>query len=287
MSLRHRPWAEQPPGFNIGLRPVAPEHWLENGDADANRKWRLRTEQAELVWGETEGSRAGQAEVLALVQAHTGIQGDPAPEPLWAASLLVADDLCLMEKRDGAWTLTAISLCSPTFFTVAESLGKPLKGLHEPVPNFEERFLWRVERMFDNLPKDQIVERRNWTVLNSDELFLPSSAPIRAQVPDIHPSKADDELFVRIERQTLRVLPSGGVLFTIRIWRDKLAELRAHPDLMTAFAKAWREAPQDFRGYKGLAHYDHLIEAFLADLPREAGRWIAANCGETEGVAER
>ena len=265
MTLRPRPWAEQPPGFNIGLRPIEPEHWLEGGGAGGARKAGLRQRHPELVWGETEGSRAGQEEVLRLVEAKTGEPGDPALEPLWAASLLVADDLCLMEKRDEGWTLTAISLCSPTFFTVAQSLGKPLKGLHEPVPNFEERFLWRVERMFDNLPRDRIVERRNWTVLNSNELFLPSSAPIRALIPEIHPSRAHDELYVRIERQTLRVLETGGILFTIRIWMDKLAELRAYPELMTAFAKAWREAPQDFRSYKGLAHYDHLIEAFLGD----------------------
>jgi hypothetical protein len=263
MTLRHRPWAEQPPGFNIGLRPIDPDAWLEEGDAEAERKQRLRAEHPDLVWGEIESSRAGQAEVLRLIENRTGQSGGPY-EPLWAASLLVADDLCLMERRDGAWTLTAISLCSPTFFTVAESLGKPLRGLHAPVPNFEEKFLWRVERMFDNLPKDRIVERRNWTVLNSDELFLPSSAPIRARIGDIEPGDADHALYVRIERQTLRVLETGGILFTIRIWRDKLAALRAHPELMAAFAKAWREAPQDFRGYKGLAYYDHLIEAFLA-----------------------
>jgi hypothetical protein len=265
MTLRHRPWAEQPPGFNIGLRPIEPAHWLEGGGADAERKARLRLKHPDLVWGETEGSRAGQEEVLRLVEAKTGQRGDPALEPLWAASLLVADDLCLMERREAGWTLTAVSLCSPTLFTVAESLGKPLRGLHEPVPNFEERFLWRVERMFDNLPADRIVERRNWTVLNSDELFLPSSGPIRALIPEIRPSRAQDELYVRVERQTLRVLETGGILFTIRIWMDKLAELRGHPELMTAFAKAWREAPPDFRSYKGLAHYDHLIEAFLGD----------------------
>lgn len=264
MSLRHRPWAEQPPGFNIGLRPITPEHWLEGGAADPERKLRLRAEHPALVWGETPGSRAGQEEVLRLVEERTGQRGQAGAEPLWAASLLVADDLCLMERRDGAWTLTAISLCSPTFFTVADSLGKPLSGLHEPVPGFNENLLWRVERMFDNLPKETIVERRNWTVLNSDEFFLPASAPIRALVPDIAPEAAHEALYVRIERQTLRVLETGGILFTIRIWRDRLAEIRRDPALLEAFAKAWREAPQDFRGYKGFAHYDQLIEAFLA-----------------------
>lgn len=263
MRLRHSPWAEQAPGFNIGLRPIAPEDWLEGGGADPARKWALRRANPHLVWGETAGSQAGQASVLALVEAQIS-QTAPTGEPLWAASLLVADDLCLMEKRDGAWTLTAVSLCSGTFFTVEDSLGLPLSALHEPVPGFAERFLWRVERMFDNLPADRIVERRNWTVLNSSELFLPRSAPIRGRIRQIAPVEACNEVFVRIERQTLRVLSTGGILFTIRIWQDPLAHLNDDPALKAAFAKAWREAPQDFRHYKGFAHYDAVIEAFLS-----------------------
>ena len=81
----------------------------------------------------------------------------------------------------------AASLCSPTFFSVDMALGQALRDLHEPVPGFEEAFLWRVERMFDNLPHGRIVERCNWTVLNSDDDFLPTSAPIRARVREIAP----------------------------------------------------------------------------------------------------
>lgn len=264
MILKHKPWAEAPPGFRIGLRPIDDEHWLEGGETQVERKIAVRAAHPRLAWGELEGSRPAQAEVLALVAQATG-QAAPAGEPLWAASLMVADDLCLMEKREAGWTLTAASLCSPTFFSVEESLGKALRDLHGPVPGFNVDFLWRVERMFGNLPQGRILERNNWTLLNSDEYFLPTSAGIRAKVRDIHPAQAGETLFVRVERQTLRRLRGGGLLFTIRIWRDPLSALRRDPVLLEAFARAWREAPDDFRTYKGLARYDHLVEAFLAD----------------------
>jgi len=69
---------------------------------------------------------------------------------------------------------------------------------------------------------------------------------------------------VRVERQTLRRLPAtGGLVFTIRVWRHSLAALDADPERRSAFARAWRGASADFRAYKRLAAYDGLVEAHL------------------------
>lgn len=264
MRPRHAPWAEAAADFTIGLRPIAPEAWFEGGDLEAERKAALLASEPALVWGETPGSRPAQAQVLALVEQAVGARAVADAPPLWAACLLVADDLCLMENRDGDWRLTAISLCSPSFFTAADSLGKSLAELHGPVPGFGGRLLPRVERIFDNLPAETILERRNWTVVNAAEAYLPTSAPVRARVPQIDPAQAGEALFLRVERQTIRALPSGGVLFTIRAWRDPLSVLRGQPERLAAFAEAWRTATPDFRAYKGFALYDDLVEAFLA-----------------------
>src|SRR5580704_8996134 len=149
----HAPWADAPPDFAIGLKPIAVEAWLEGGEADpAARKDPLLAAHRDQVWAETEGSRPGQTEVLALVRA-AGVSAPTSDEfpPLYAAARSVPDDLCLMEKRDGAWTLTAISLSAGTFFTAGEVIGKPLAALHAPVPGFGDRFLTRVTRIFDAL----------------------------------------------------------------------------------------------------------------------------------------
>jgi hypothetical protein len=262
--IRHTPWDTPPHDFQIGLKPIEEGEWLEGGEADAPRKTALLVSGAP-VWGELEGSRPGQEEVLVLVEKATGLARDPSLPPLWAASLLCADDLCLMEKVDGAWRLTAVSLCSGTFFTAADALGKSLAELHDPVPGFGGRFLPVVERMFNAVQPGVIMQRRNWTVLNSDELHLPRSQEVRARISGIEPAAAAEHLFVRVERQTVRKLPdTGAVLFTIRIWRHPLAALRDDPARLASFEAAWRGVTQDFRLYKGLAHYDALVEAFLA-----------------------
>lgn len=264
--VAHAPWAEAAPGFAIGLRPIGVAAWLEGGETDpAARKDVLFAAHRDLVWAETEGSREGQAEILELVEA-SGAAPEPRPDLplLYAAARAIPDDLCLMEKREGEWRLAALSLCAGTFFTAAEVIGKPLAGLHAPVPGFGERFLARVTRIFDALRPDQVLERRNWTIMAGDDLFAPDGEAIRARIGGIAPEDAAESLFVRVERQTLRRLPaSGGLVFTIRVWRHPLAALDGDPVRLAAFARAWQDAAADFRAYKRLGAYDGLVEAFL------------------------
>jgi hypothetical protein len=264
--IRHTPWADPPYDFQIGLKVIGETDWLEGGDTEAERKAALLVRDGPVVWGETNGSHAGQAGVLALVERATGGQGGAGLPPLWAASLLCADDLCLMQRDSGGqWRLTAASLTQPTFFTVPDALGKSLAEIHGPVPGFADRFGARVERMFDAVAPDVIMERRNWTVVNSAEAYLPDPGPMRARLPDLPLAQAAQGLFIRVERQTVRKLAGGGgVVFTIRAWRHPLAELAADPELKAAFARAWRGATVDFRDYKRLSPYDPWVEAFLA-----------------------
>ena len=265
LPIIHSPWADAPADFAIGLRPIAPAAWLEGGEADpAARKDPLFAAHRDLVWAELDGSRPGQEEALALVRSLGAAAEAGSWPPLYAAARAVADDLCLMEKRDGAWTLTALSLSAGTFFSAAEVIGKPLATLHAPVPGFGERFLARVARIFDALAADAILERRNWTVMAGDDLFAPDGAAVRARIADIAPGRAGEALHVRVERQTIRRLPAtGGVLFTIRVWRHPLAALDDDPARRAAFAQAWRGATPAFRSYKRLAAYDALVEGYL------------------------
>jgi hypothetical protein len=223
-----------------------------------------------LVWAEAAGSHPGQVEVQELVEAALG-PSPAAPDlpPLWAAARRTPDDLCLMEKRAGQWRLTALSLCAGSFFTAEEVIGRSLAELHGPVGGFAERFLARVERIFDGLRPGLVLERRNWTLLNSEALHTPSSVPIRAAIGEISPAQAAQILNLRVERQTLRRLPrTGGVVFTIRVWLAPLSQLAADASHKAAFAQAWKTATPQLRAYKRFDLYDDLVEAFLRGPPR-------------------
>ena len=161
-----------------------------------------------------------------MVEAALGPGGEPPPAglpALYAAARRVPDDLCLMERRDGEWRLTALSLSAGGFFTAAEAIGKSLGELHGPVTGFTDRFLSRVQRIFEGLRPELVLERRNWTVLNSGELHTPSSAPIRA-------------------RNDLATDPARLAAFA-RAWRAATPDLRAYKrfdlydDLVEAFLR--------------------------------------------------
>ena len=261
MTLRHAPW-EEAGEFRIGLRPIPTEAWFEGGEADPGaRKDALFEAYPALVWAETAPSRPAQAETLAMVSQALGRAMVPEGHPpLWAAGRAVADDLCLMEKRDGVWRLTALSLCAGSFFAASEVIGRSLSELHRPVTGFEDRLLARVTRVFDNLRDDLILERRNWSVVSDPDLFAPDPRPMRAAIGAIDPAKAADAIHVRVERQTLRRLPiCGGVVFSIRVWIAPLSAVAAEPGRLARFAQAWRMAHPDFRAYKKLELYDDLV----------------------------
>lgn len=266
MSVRHAPYEAGPGAFEIGLAPIDPAHWLEGGeDAPHLRKDALFSAVPQKVWGETPGSRPGQAEAAALVAQVEGGTLEPGLPPLLAAARLVPDDLVLMEHRNGDWRATAISLCSGTFFTADQVLGGSLAMLHTPAaPGYTDQLLERTRRIFDRLPADQIVQRRNWTLVSDSALHMPDPAPMRAMISAIDPAAAGAVLHIRVERQTLRRLPAtGGLLFTIRVWCDPLDALRSDPPRLAAFAAAWRGADPAFRAYKKLHLYDALVEGFL------------------------
>ena len=258
--MSHRPW-EDGADFAIGLAPIDEARWLEGGEADpALRKDPLQAEHGDLVWGETETSRRGQREAAALL----GVTSAGDLPPLYAAARTVADDLVLVEKTAGHWRVSAISLSAPTFFTAREVLGKSLADIHGPVNGFNDRFLARLVRIFDGLRPGLILQRRNWSVVNSDQPFTPFSAPVRARIGEIAPGDAGRALFTRVERQTVRRLPeTGGVLFTIRVWLTPFQALTESPGQLAAFAQAWRSAAPSFVAYKGFHLYAELVEAFL------------------------
>ena len=253
----------------MGLRRIAPEAWLEGGEARPwARKDRLFRAVPDKVWGETQGSRPGQAEAAGLVAAFLGLRAraDHRP-PLLAAARRVPDDLVLMERRAGDWAVSALSLSAGSFFTADEALGKGLEALHGPVPGFAERFLFRVRRIFDHLPVEDIVERRNWSVVAWRGLYAPEASEARRRALRQRPRQPGAGLYIRCERQTLRRLPqTGGLLFTIRIHLTPLRALAADPEAAAVFAQAWAAAPEDFRRYKGLAAVAQGVEAFLADF---------------------
>lgn len=289
----HTPYDGSSKPFAIGLKPIGFERWIEidaHYPAYLQEKRRLYAQVPEKVFVAEPGTEAAQQEVSDLIAGHLhrhfpNLPAVPLPEPagnalreqpLYRASLRVQEDLILMRHGETGWRLAAGSLCFPSSWSLREKFGRPLEQIHVPVPGFGpgSRPDLLIARMFDALSPEQLMERYNWSIQAGDALYLPLSDEARDERAASRPSKFPDgdlaaRAFIRVERQTLRKLPSSrDVLFTIRIHLDPLKVLAGHPErarLASSFAAQLAALDEEQLDYKGMtADRDRLVEHLLS-----------------------
>lgn len=237
--------------FAIGLKPLALGEWIDPDDrlaADLAEKDHLAATHWDEVFAAEPDTGTTQSEVLALLVEHlpsrfpalyrredgamrvggrlVPLDGVPA---LWTAARLVQEDLVIMRRGEAGWRLAAASLCFPSSWRLADKFGLPIHEVHAPVPGFAAgtRNAELIARMFDNMRPETPMIRWNWSVYGDPELFHPHNSPSRR----FGAAERAERVFLRVERQTLRLLPqSRDILFTIRIIVDPLEALERHSD---------------------------------------------------------
>lgn len=247
----HTPYDGSSRLFAIGLKPLDPSGWIDADErlaADLAQKERLAATRWDEVFAAEPGTEAAQAEVLGLLAEHLPArfpelyarEGDmmhvagraiplDARPALWTAARMVQEDLVLMRRGETGWRLAAASLSFPSSWKLAEKIGRPIHEVHAPVPGFAQgtRNAELIARMFDSMRPETPVIRWNWSVYGDAELFHPHSSPARR----FGDGERAEHVFLRVERQTLRLLPTTrDILFTIRIIVDPLEELERHSD---------------------------------------------------------
>ena len=285
---RFTPYDGSSEPFAIGLAQIAPERWIET-DGNLERylaeKDRLLGENRDAVFQAVAGSEAAQAEALDTLVAHLlhdhgavyskydntlafldrRVPLDAAEPPLLIAGSLVADDLVLLENRDGGWRVTAGFVAFPSSWSLKEKAGKTIGEIHGPVPDFEpgSRNDGLITRMFDRIAPGRVVERFNWSIYPEADLDWPPEKGARLARKHFDPSSN----FIRVERQTLRKLPeTGAMLFTIRIYQDPIAAVTAHPELGRQLAARLDAMSAAQLAYKGMTEKREKLMTFLRNL---------------------
>ena len=142
-----------------------------------------------------------------------------------------------------------------------DKIGKPLAEVHGPVPVYAERLANPVDRFMRHLKPDRIAMRLNWSILDDSALFQPEGKWRSERNDAITADNAGDTLFVRVERQTLRLLPvSGAVLFGIRV---HVYPLRRFAISAARVAAAVRALPDAIVRYKSLPAIQAPLLAWL------------------------
>ncbi len=211
--------------------------------------------------------RRGDGLEVAVLGATLPLETPDRP-PLECASRWVQEDLCVMERWDGAWRLSAGSVCFPTRWNLPSKLGLPLTDIHAPVPGYAETLAHSADRFFDAMPTGRTVWRVNWSLSDRPDLFQPLRDGAPRPATAVTPENAGDTVWIRIERQTLRRFEtSDAILFTIRVHRRRLRSLCAEPTAAAGLVGALRSMDSALHGYKSLPP---LHDAVVAYLEREA-----------------
>lgn len=280
-ALRYLPHMEYDGVLSMGLSRIESRHWIETDD-EVGEWHRFKVNLAAQYRGDVyrviEEGREAASELASLIESYllnektanyqpdaNGVRCIPGAfsvardtrDPLWGASLLIADDLVVMVPQGQHYVLGAASLCSPSHWRLEEKLGLPMRAVHDPVPEIHDQLSSRIERFFDGLHADALVQRFNWSLQFGDTRFAPTS----------HADSDTEQLYYRVERQTLRRLPqTGAIAFTIRVYLSPIDALSTVDGALPTLLDAVRAAPPALAQYKDFPRYLPALESVLAAL---------------------
>lgn len=185
---------------------------------------------------------------LGKTTSNTGI------DALVDAAREVPDDLTVLRSIPGAadeqLPFVAGVVCSPSRWKLSEKIGHDMLTVHKPVSLYAEHIGAAVDTTLTRLSPDKPIWRSNWTLEDHPALFQPYS-PDKPLVE--HPS----QLWIRIERETLRRLPrTRGILFTIRGFQEPLSTyVQRGPEAIRTLRELVARLPDALARYKSVYDY--------------------------------
>lgn len=189
-------------------------------------------------------------------------------EPLVTAAAELAEDLFILDDRDGGLHLDAVAATFTGAWSSTFALGMSFSDLHGPVPRVHgSGMVDRTERFLRAMEPGAVVRRLNWSFYESDELdaALESAAhrpPERTAV--LARAGSFGELRLRVEVQHLVRLPrTGALLFTINTQLAPLADLITVPQWRRQLRATVAELPLDLARYKNFGDFRDQLLAWL------------------------
>jgi dimethylamine monooxygenase subunit A len=280
--------------MSLGLQALPSEEWIQIDGRFIpylqQKQARLQQHYDESVSG-LPGTEAAQQELLNLLLDHlpqrfpahyqcqgTGIANlktgeiwhsqDFSAIPIDLAGRLVQEDLCLMVPSEQGYILGAASLCFPLHWRLKDKLGQALADIHAPVPGYASRLQQPVDHYFDRLQSHAAGYRFNWSLVGSPDLALEpetASQPVNSLTPE----NMGENLWIRVERQTLRRLPeTRAIVFGIRTYVYPLSLLENYPQAALGLSQAIHQVPGPMKMYKHLEEHSETLQGYLDRIIR-------------------
>jgi hypothetical protein len=168
---------------------------------------------------------------------------------------VIAEDLCLLEYKNGIWQLVAAVVLFPSRWNLLEKIGKNLDQIHAPVPGYDQALQPLMTDTFNKIKPERPVWRKNWSLHETSTLHEPFYKSSQANV---------DNYWWRTERQTLTKSEDGKyILFTIRNRSEPFSWIKSDSYSAGQFAKTLATLSPEMLRYKHLVEKRDQFIAYL------------------------
>jgi hypothetical protein len=254
--------------WTMGLRPGDAAEFFRPRDPTGEvlrerRRWLMDEPQKYVV--ATPECETCLADSLALAVSLGFVLPNSGATDLPTRALVLgcaweSDFVWLLPDDGGTYHVVGGVVCFPSSWALTDKVGLPIGDVHAPVPGLNLALGRQIDRFISMLKTGDAWTRENWSLSRSDERNQHTSRP-RLQFDD---SITADDVWIRLEHQLLlRLRPSSGVLFGIRIELVPLAEFRKDTDAARRLARAIATMSSEAAEYKIFAPARERLIALL------------------------
>lgn len=181
--------------------------------------------------------------------------------------------MVLRNENDGLYYLRAAMVCSSVGWDIGMNRGKPLRGIHEHVPDYAEKMAFSMDRFFAKMAVDQPIQRCSWSLEDHAPLF---SSPRmmdnweRSAFANNPKDLKIEHVQLRCDYQTLRRLPlSAAVVFNFKAVFTPVTELRDEAFMPALLLKVLEEGKENLIRYKTVDYVKEVTIRACREWARE------------------
>lgn len=162
---------------------------------------------------------------------------------------------------------TSADVFVPAGFKIEKILNRSLWEIHAgKVPQYEQKLAKSMDRFFQKLRVDSPIQRFNYAIDNSDELFHRHSHHNLEEL-EVGSGLRLEDLHLRVERQVLQRLPkSRDLLFSIRTYVTPITKVTEDKDIARALRTSVSSFGVDVARYKNKALWNDILQKHIAGV---------------------
>ncbi|KAI8715134.1 hypothetical protein NCS52_01020400 [Fusarium sp. LHS14.1] len=213
-----------------------------------------------------------QLEGNTFINRILGTENDlSTADPLHVLLENVPEDFAIMlrDPQTGRYHFRAGVICASTGWSLGTKLGLGLPEIHEPVPDYKEKMQLSMDRFFTKMPTSKPIQRGAWGFEVGQHLYMPPEDPGLDIRNSQDPSLRLEDLYFRVDWQTLRRLPlSGAIVFNFKAFYTPVTSLKDEPYVPSLSLKVISNSKDNLIRYKCVWHVEHILKPALAEYER-------------------